>query len=85
VSAAAVAVQQIYDRKPACLIREVARRQIDGRVAIGRVGLEVALERLAVNGDALDLPDSRARGCGRWRSAALAGRLHREAGDERPR
>src|SRR5687768_10882360 len=55
----AVAVQQVYDGVAPCLILGIARRQVDGDVAVGGVSLEIALERLAVDDDALDGPGTR--------------------------
>ena len=47
-------MQQIHDGIAAGLIAGVARRQVDRDLAIGGVALEIAFERLAVHGDALD-------------------------------
>ena len=56
----AVAMEQIHRRIAAGLIAGVARRQVDGDIAIGGIGLEIAFERLAVHGDVVDRPSARA-------------------------
>ena len=56
VVASAVAMQQIHHRIAAGLIAGIARRQVDGDLAIGGIGLEISLERLAVHDDVLDGP-----------------------------
>ena len=56
-----VAMQGVDDRIPARAVLVVARGQEDDRVAIDGVSFQVALERLAVNLDALDDGWTRAR------------------------
>src|SRR5262249_33158880 len=76
--AAAVAVEQIYDRKAACVVEQIARGQIHRHVAIGGVALEIALEGLAVHGDAIDT----SRGVARTGIAPLGAGDCRRADDE---
>ena len=80
VVASAVAMQQIDHRIAAGLIAGIARRQIDGDLAIGGVALEIALERLAVHDDVFDGPGAGA--CWRRRSPSSL-RIQHRRGDER--
>jgi len=61
VVAAAVAVQQVDDRVAPRLVLGIARRQIDGDIAIRRIAFEVALKRLAMDLDVLDGVSARRR------------------------
>src|SRR4029450_4277021 len=56
VVAATVAMKQIDDGIMAGRVASIARRQINGHFAIGRIPLEIALEPLTVDDDGFDGP-----------------------------
>ena len=64
VLSSAVSMQQVDHREASRLIARIGRRQIDSRLTIGRVALEIALERFAMDDDLFDRSRGRSRGLG---------------------
>ena len=83
-------MEEIDDGEAARLVAGIAGRQVDEDVAIGRIALEIALERFAVHDDFFDRARARRAAPGRTRRAAAAsattlrvGNRHRAASNHR--